>query len=55
MPALQQIVLDISVAPFFVRVLEPIGGQIPCPKLQDLIVIDERATRWGFGIVLSPS
>ena len=39
MPALQQIDLDISIAPFFVRALEPVNGRVPCPKLQVLAVI----------------
>ena len=39
MPKLTRIFLDASVALFFVRALEPVDGQVPCPKLQALVVI----------------
>ena len=39
MPGLTRIVLDPSVALSFVRALWPVNGQVPCPKLQDLVVI----------------
>ena len=39
MPALKHIILDISVVLFFVRALEPVYGQVPCPRLQSLVVI----------------
>ena len=39
MSALRRIVLDISVVQFFAHALEPVNGQVPCPELQDLIII----------------
>jgi hypothetical protein len=48
MPALQRIVLDISVVQFFIHALEPVNGQIPCPKLNDLIVILREGHEVGF-------
>ena len=39
MPELAHIILDESVALPFVRALEPVNGQVPCPKLQVLLVI----------------
>ena len=39
MLALQQIDMDISIAPFFVRALEPVDGRVLCPKLQVLTII----------------
>lgn len=39
MVSLQEIILDSSTAPRFVRAPKPVDGDIPCPKLQVLIVI----------------
>ena len=39
MPELQQITLDSSIAPYFIRALEPVDRDIPCPRLGVLIVI----------------
>jgi hypothetical protein len=39
MPALRQIDLDVSIAPFFIHALEPVDGRVPCPKLQVLTII----------------
>lgn len=39
LPELKRIVVDASVASCFVRALEPVNGQVPCPKLQVLVVI----------------
>jgi len=47
MPELKQMILDISVAPFFVRTLEPIDGDVPCPKLQALIIIRRAGYKEG--------
>ena len=41
MPELKRIILDTSVTQSFVRALEPVNGQVPCPNLQVLTVI------WG--------
>ena len=38
-PTLKRIVVDASVAPFFIRALEPVDGQVPCLALQVLVVI----------------
>ena len=48
MPALRRIVLDISIVQFFVHALEPVNGQVPCPKLDDLIVILREGHEVGF-------
>lgn len=39
MPALEQITLDASVAPSFIRALEPVDGDLLCPKLRYLILV----------------
>jgi hypothetical protein len=39
MSALKQITLCISTAPFFIRALEPVDGDLLCPKLRELILI----------------
>ena len=39
MPALEEIALDTSVAPLFIRALEPVDGDLLCPKLQHFILI----------------
>ena len=39
MPVLEQIALDISVAPLFIHALEPVNGNLLCPKLRHLTLI----------------
>ena len=39
MPALWKITLDTLVAPCFIRALEPDDGDVPCPRLRVLAVI----------------
>ena len=39
MPALKEIVLNVSVVPFFTHALGPVAGEILCPKLRELTVI----------------
>ena len=41
MLALEQITLDISVAPSFIHALEPVGEGLLCPKLRELVLIRE--------------
>jgi len=44
MPVLEHITLDITVAPSFIHALEPVDGDLLCPKLQHLTLIP-RANR----------
>ena len=50
MPALEQIILDVSFAPFFIRALEPVDGDLLCPKLRGFILIrrsDHKLNIWS--------
>lgn len=56
MPALEQITSDIVVAPSLIPALEPVDGDLLCPKLRDLIITrwtDREADIWDSLLALS--
>ena len=56
MPALEQITLDISIAPSFIRALELVDGDLLCHKLRELIIVrraHDKVNLWNRLLALS--